>query len=124
MTLTQEQAIKLGERALAVEKHWRPMQGMTSTDGFTVTKVCDDGSVWGASNDGIYHHRPIFGIPDFRDPATMGCLLALVREAYDDPGLWSVVYGQGWAYEYDVDQQVGFFPTEAHSLVAALENAP
>ncbi len=62
-------------------------------------------------------------LPDLTDPATVGCLLALVREAWSDPMLfafpdafpdrWTVVYGD-----------YGHHETEAAALVAALEVAP
>jgi len=59
-------------------------------------------------------------MPDLDDPATLGCLLALVREAWDDRylcaslsprKLWMV---DGWSLH----------DTEAEALVAALEAAP
>lgn len=74
-------------------------------------------------------------LPDLSHPATVGCLLAIVREAYSDPGLyvrrstglrkdgqygWEIFgtrpkggtfHGWGWA-------------SEAETLVVALENAP
>ena len=48
-------------------------------------------------------------MPDLTDPATLGCLLSLVRDAWDEPLAW--VY-----YEHGA--------TEAAALVAALEAAP
>ena len=73
-------------------------------------------------------------VPDLSDPATIGCVLALVREAhaiYPDPSpaysvpLFPGVGGSlpdGWrcrARGRDFDG-----PTEAAALVAALESAP
>ena len=70
-------------------------------------------------------------IPDFSDPATLGCLLALVREAHNDPSIfadphlskWCVAtptpggdMGKIWAGIHTED-------TEAEALVAALESA-
>jgi len=64
-------------------------------------------------------------LPDLTDPATVGCLLFLVREAWndhtiaarfsDEHGLWIVDGNRfsGCAFCYD---------TEAAALVAALEN--
>ena len=73
-------------------------------------RVRDDGS-WALGIDPL---------PDLTDPATLGCVLALVREAWDDRylcaslsprKLWMV---DGWSLH----------DTEAEALVAALEAAP
>ena len=82
-------------------------------------------------------------VPDLRDPATLGCLLALVREAYGDPALyvrlsdttrqsdgvraWEVL---GWLdSSRRPDGRGGSwrgwgYASEAEALVAALESAP
>jgi len=76
-------------------------------------------------------------LPDLEDPATKGTLLALVREAWDDPrahtephpnvGGWRGDYGQppagGWRCAYGPHLSP-VFPTEAEALVFALEQAP
>ena len=75
-------------------------------------------------------------VPDLTDPATLGCLLALVREAVQEPGLhvrcmlpsapdmsgktppsWVLYSGRGkrWSDRHE---------PEAAALVAALEAAP
>ncbi len=71
---------------------------------------------------------PKYGIPDLTDPATLGCLLALVREAWGQPLVsvrWSVhgwrvlnTEGRAWCW------RIGKGSTEAEALVAALEAAP
>jgi hypothetical protein len=67
-------------------------------------------------------------LPDLNDPATLGCLLALVREAQGDCTIWTMV-------DVDCDEsawictglevgEIGSGYSEAHALVAALEAAP
>ena len=74
-------------------------------------------------------------LPDLTDPATLGCLLALVREAW---GVGSLVYRpwngaiRAWrvvTFSHDEDwmtvaRLLGEGATEAEALVAALEAAP
>jgi hypothetical protein len=63
-------------------------------------------------------------VPDFTDPATVGVLLAAVREAWASPTLfvrptasgWTVMRGRGMGKLSDGE-------TEADALVAALEAA-
>ena len=68
-------------------------------------------------------------LPDLTDPATMGCLLALVRQAWNDPHA-SVWYdsaywhsGNRWSWWAKEQSRVDY-DTEAAALVAALEAAP
>jgi hypothetical protein len=73
-------------------------------------------------------------VPDLTDPATVGCLLALVREAWGDHAtsfankyekptwVWSVYDGRFSSDDYGHEIAKG--STEAEALVAALENAP
>ena len=61
-------------------------------------------------------------LPDLDDPATLGCLLALVREAWGSH-VSSIRTGDGWAVGLSV---VGITQceTETEALVAALETSP
>ena len=121
----------LARRALAC-KHWRWMPGMLLFDGkssFTVPIS------WRHGTEG-QRAAPILGspmfqnaLPDLTDPATLGCLLAMVREAWGMPvavwypkneevcsvsvGRLPVVTGRHWTEA-----------TKAEALVAALEDAP
>jgi hypothetical protein len=71
--------------------------------------------------------------PDFTDAATLGCLLALVREAWGDPTIVTAATLElggvrGWVAECWAPQSplhtLTPRPTEAAALVAALEAAP
>jgi hypothetical protein len=64
--------------------------------------------------------------PDFCDPATVGCLLALVREALGEPTAHARPIHGGWGIQRDGtwDNNPGmtiWAKTEAEALVAALE---
>jgi hypothetical protein len=74
--------------------------------------------------------------PDLRDPATLGSLLGLVREALNDPALCIVSYhipdGRAHKVVWSVDaadwhwqnkHKLFDLPSEAEALVAALEAA-
>jgi hypothetical protein len=75
---------------------------------------------------------PQGAIPDLFDPATLGCLLALVREAWSDPGvsvwydrrvgLWAWM-ANGCAHSVHRPSDEDGYDTEAEALVAALEAA-
>jgi hypothetical protein len=127
--MTEEQ-IALAKRAIAC-KGWRWMPGML---GFDPDGINDPVRV--AFPPGKAYRMPTLAawgrpsyivhteLPDLTDPATLGCLLALVRDAYGDHRIvarpdpeeqvWYVItqYGASWA------------GNEAEALVAALEAAP
>lgn len=140
--------IELATRAVAC-KHWRWMPGMWVR---YKTGVAARGRF--LYRDETYIHllayddeagrptkrRRLIGdwteaLPDFSDPATLGCLLALVRKAwpiapattahhgcYDSQRghyhVWTCSYCTGTSWE----QAIG--DSEAEALVAALEAAP
>ena len=63
-------------------------------------------------------------LPDLTDPATLGCLLALVREAWRDHIV--AKFGNGW-WELETDGARWDDATTqsfVEALVAALESAP
>jgi hypothetical protein len=127
--------INRGKRAVAC-RGWQWMPGMRTLDAM---RVIHDPDRWPdrpcAIREGSWVDtappRPLGDhLPDFTDPATLGCLLALVREAWgmstgitvsysSDEGLWGVSWcgatHGGWC---------GRGKTEAEALVAALEGAP
>jgi len=120
----------LGRRLVAC-RHFRPMRGMRDLQG----RTWDEALLWRWSNE--------FDVPDLSDPATLGCLLALVREALNVPTAHVLPSLGAWYIERDaqdgsednewlhVDGVWGCgsaavieTKTEAEALVAALEAAP
>lgn len=110
--MTDEQATALGRRLVAC-KGFRAMRGMLDMQG----RTWDQSLLWRWSND--------VDVPDLRDPATLGCVLAMVREAWNEPTMhvrWNAGIGR-----WDVVARYSFpacAKTEAEALVAALEAAP
>ena len=98
---------------------WRP--GMLST---YLYRFVGDG-LWAKDGDLTLAAPIVDEEPDFTDPATVGCLLAAVREAWACPTLftrptvsgWTVMHGRG------MGKRLGDGPTEADALIAALEAA-
>jgi hypothetical protein len=124
--------VDLALRAVAC-KGWRWMPGMLTDDGTTVCSQSDDGYLLIAGSEGsCVSWWPIGGhLPDLTDPATVGCLLALVREAYEDDfiGLeYDAPLGKWGAYAAEKGvwstRLRGEGNTEAEALVVALEAAP
>jgi hypothetical protein len=123
---------------------------MRTTDGFRVTSGPHRATglnvfgipagVWLASEKPTEEDRydlrdeEIVGVPDLADPATLGCLLALVREAYGDATATPIAncyYDKNhserrWSWHADEIALVHrvYETSEASALVAALEGAP
>ena len=122
---------ELAQRAVAC-KHWRWMSRMVDTTGRTFISYADCGEaawLW-VAEDGC-EWLPVEGrLPDLTDPATLGCLLALVREAWGCDGLTCqplLTEGgvHGWLVYMDANRRTReIAATEAEALVAALEAAP
>ena len=94
----------LARRAIAC-KHWRWMPGM-----LTLEEVVPP------------------ALPDLTDPPTLGCLLALVREAWGDSDIY---FGSSlstkrkrWSWVMGGGDCIGQGDTEAEALLATLEAAP
>lgn len=126
-----EEQIALAKRAVEC-KAWKWMPGMLACDArFIRHRIQDDGSALDLSDDILnraWGYSPDTLRPILTDPATLGCLLALVREAYPrDRGLVPIDMGDGeWQvilkHERKWSHVVG--KSEAEALVAALEAAP
>jgi hypothetical protein len=135
MTPAIEALEALARRAVAC-RGWRWMPGMLTLsdermldDGWPEYDVLEYGSS-GVAECVKWNLKPKKGaLPDLTDPATLGCLLALVREAWMDPEAHPALGGAGWILmsgESRVADVVLCSPagrTEAEALVAALEAA-
>ena len=106
---------------------------MRCTDGSRMLCTGDDRSgPWQAWSDEDYDacackmrpHETENDLPDLTDPATLGCLLALVREAWVDPWVRVEPMSREWRTLHSKAAPFCAGPTEAAALVAALEAAP
>jgi hypothetical protein len=114
---------ELARRAVAC-KRWRWMPGMRYQVGQVAGRLSDSQ---------CKGKLPLVAeaIPDLTDPATLGCLLALVREAHGAPAAYFMgsVKNQ-WVVHHFTEPEAywksltKWQPTEAEALVAALEVAP
>jgi hypothetical protein len=132
--MTDEQ-IALARRAVAC-KGWRWLPGTRTTDAMRV--IHDETAFPGrpcAIREGSWVDtsppRPLGdALPDLTDPATLGCVLALVREAWSDPAICVVLdLSDGyWHVGRWEDEGIAlrgrWGTTEAHALTLALEGAP
>ena len=99
-------------RLLVRCRGWRWMPGMADLWGGRVRE-----------GDGIDR---IQALPDLTDPATLGCLLALVRDAWGDPYLCCVGDREtGWRLDgYAAVEDIHSYSSEAEALFVALRAAP
>lgn len=132
--MTDDEAKAIGLRAVAC-KGWRWLPGCRVRRWgslFTISEVMP-----GASWVEVLINGDIFDMgfekaqrdiwPDFREPATLGCLLALVREAWGDPHAMPDAPGSegcaGWGFRARGGWVADSCATEAEALVAAMEAA-
>lgn len=140
-----DQMQNLARRAAAC-KHWRWMAGMALMGDTLLGKSFTRGTraigtqrqhpmgvgiVVDAINMDGERGGYVNALPDLTDPATLGCLLALVREAWGSPMLNTVQErGLGWIVADSlccsmVANRKHFRGIEeAEALIAALEAAP
>lgn len=116
---------ELARRAVAAQG-WRWMEGMRVIRGpgdqlqeeLRITLVKDFVELHGGMYALEFHQMAEQCLPDLNDPATVGCLLELVREAWERI-LHTTRDQHGWWVE-DIAKPTAQ-PTESHALVAALE---
>jgi len=124
--------ITLEVRAVAC-RHWRWMPGMVGTlDGERHVLDVELGFyVEGARGPEWHVAADTDWTLDLSDPATRGCILALVREAWGDPTLVTYHHEwtdgeEGWAVlcDHSVDgMPTDLYDDEGEALVAVLEAA-
>ena len=132
----------LSRRAIACT-NWRWMPGMKDMEGWRLyrevvgfTAQDKDGKTvtgWDAiGGEWEYHQVAHFPkLPDLSDPATLGCLLAIIREVYSDPCACVIPIDYGpagvmWQVRLTANgRQVTerHYTTEIEALVAVLECA-
>ena len=124
MTTEQLEVLEQLARRAVDCKRWRWMDGMLYKQD-------------GVGGRPVIATAPIIqggGLPDLTDPATLGCLLALVREAWGPEASVSVNISGFWAVggaRIQTGKSAGhtinlgiWKLTEVEALVAALEVAP
>ena len=80
---------------------------------------------WDVQAEEVLIDEPDDLLPDLTDPATLGCLLALVREAWGERTIgieWEDGEAAGWLITGIEHNEISG-DTEAEALVAALEAA-
>lgn len=115
--------IEFGAR-LTASKHWRPMVGMVDDDGRVVVWV-DSDVVWLHYHGGLQFMPPGQFLPDLSQPATRGCVLQMVRDAWGDLDCFAGGVAPGWWQCRPAGAQNPFDgDDEAMVLTLALEGAP
>jgi hypothetical protein len=99
-------------------KAWRWMPGMRFQVGSIVARLTDNQ---------CKGKLPLVAdaLPDLADPATLGCLLAIVRDAHGDATIFAECHpvGDRWQCHSADGGIFGSADTEAAALVAALQAA-
>ena len=126
-------------QALVASPWWRWMPGMLLLDdggGVRVAGVCGEFIHGSAAEPTISRHGPAWmrlrldreWLPDPTDPATLGCLRALAREAWGDPRLTprcQVRRGvDAWWVDCSEFSGGPTYATEGEALIAAILAAP
>lgn len=110
------QTLALAAEAVA-DKHWRWLPGMLARFGDDRARLDESVFGWDVVVAGW--------LPDLDDAATLGCLLALVREAWGRD-VFVEHHGDGFWRVHQAHREyvIGVGRTESAALVAALLCAP
>lgn len=107
-------------KKLVLNKYWKWMPGMQ------VIVVADSNEFKGYTyriTEGTGPVNSVRAYPDLTDPATLGCLLHLVRLAWNDVYIGTEGGPEGWAVEIpNIDHRYEG-DTEAEALIEALDAA-
>ena len=120
--MTEEQ-IALARRAVAC-RGWRWMPGMLTSHGARYLGF--DLWVDRGQRVAVFADPDEGEVPDLTDPATLGCLLALVREAQHEPTYLPTCLDaddEAWVIEAPSQERQTRYGSYASALVAALEAA-
>lgn len=117
------------ELVKAGKAEWAP--GMLGPDGFRVLTARQDSRGFQVVSRGAGWTAPSYQsdfLPDWADPATLGCLLAMVRAAWGDDDIYFgsslSIKRKRWSWVMGGGDRIGQGDTEAEALLAALEEAP
>lgn len=126
---------EVAQRAVSC-KGWRWLPGMRTSTGVRVLRIEEDGYTigWQEKAGHIWTVGPEH-VPDLADPATLGCMLALVRQAWEDrrgsdyvASTFQARTGWGVGAKYGSEGMsvlvLPVFAFEGEALVAALEKTP
>lgn len=132
--MTDEQ-LALARRAVACRKWWAWMPGMLDAVLGRVIAVHEDEIVFHDCRvDLLAKVQP--DSPDLDDPATRGCLLELVRQAWGGHDVWfepdmaNRATGEVFVWQLrcrrpnDIEERMSLGATQESALVEALEAAP
>lgn len=121
--MNEEETEELGKRAAAC-KGWRWIPGMLDNYWDRILEVNDEGEFIYSGSATQRFTTTCNHFPDLNDGATVGCLLDLVRQAWNDEHMWVEFDENHWAAMRSTGDRSDVAvstASEAHCLVRALE---